>query len=67
LIVSNRRERVSIKKDVVQTASVFTQMVVGVLNTFSYVSGETHQYTDVVIEQYSIPESFPNLVIREGS
>ena len=57
LIVSDRRKRVTIKKDAAQTANVSTQALVRAPNRFSYVSGETHQHLKAVAGQSRIPES----------
>jgi DNA-binding LacI/PurR family transcriptional regulator len=50
LIVSDRRKRITIK-DVAQAAGVSTQTVSRVMNKFSYVSGETRQRVEAVVEQ----------------
>jgi LacI family transcriptional regulator len=50
LVVSDKRKRVTIK-DVAQAAGVSTQTVSRVMNKFSYVSGETRQKVEAVVEQ----------------
>jgi LacI family transcriptional regulator len=50
LIISERRKRITIR-DVAQAAGVSTQTVSRVMNKFSYVSGETRQRVETVVEQ----------------
>ena len=50
MVVSDRKKRVTIK-DVAQAAKVSTQTVSRVMNKFSYVSGETRQRVEMVVEQ----------------
>jgi DNA-binding LacI/PurR family transcriptional regulator len=52
LILFDNRKRVTIK-DVAQATGVSTQTVSRVMNKFSYVSDETRQRVDAVVEQLS--------------
>jgi len=50
LVLADRRKRITIK-DVAQAAGVSTQTVSRVMNKFSYVSGETRQRVEKVVEE----------------
>ena len=50
MILSDRRKRVTIK-DVAQAAGVSTQTVSRVMNKYLYVSGETRQRVEAVVQQ----------------
>jgi len=57
LIISDERKRITIR-DVAQAAGVSTQTVSRVMNNFSYVSGETRQRVEAVVEQLGYHPSF---------
>ena len=50
MILSDRKKRVTIK-DVAQASGVSTQTVSRVMNKYSYVSGETRQRVEAVVQQ----------------
>jgi len=67
LILSDRRKRVTIK-DVAQAAGVSTQTVSRVMNKFSYVSGETRQRVEAVVEQLGYyPSTLARSLIQRRS
>jgi len=67
LILSDRRKRVTIK-DVAQAAGVSTQTVSRVMNKFSYVSGETRQRVEAVVEQLGYrPSTLARSLIQQRS
>jgi LacI family transcriptional regulator len=67
LILSDRRKRVTIK-DVAQAAGVSTQTVSRVMNKFSYVSGETRQRVETVVEQLGYhPSTLARSLIQQRS
>jgi LacI family transcriptional regulator len=67
LILSNRKKRVTIK-DVAQAAGVSTQTVSRVMNKFSYVSEETRQRVETVVEQLGYyPSTLARSLIQQRS
>ena len=67
LILSDRKKRVTIK-DVAQAAGVSTQTVSRVMNKFSYVSEETRQRVEVVVEQLGYrPSTLARSLIQQRS
>jgi LacI family transcriptional regulator len=67
LILSDRKKRVTIK-DVAQAAGVSTQTVSRVMNKFSYVSGETRQRVEAVVEQLGYrPSTLARSLIQQRS
>ena len=67
MILSDRRKRVTIK-DVAQAAGVSTQTVSRVMNKFSYVSGETRQRVEAVVEQLGYrPSTLARSLIQQRS
>jgi LacI family transcriptional regulator len=67
LITSNRKKRVTIK-DVAQAAGVSTQTVSRVINKFSYVSEETRQRVETVVEQLGYyPSTLARSLIQQRS
>jgi LacI family transcriptional regulator len=66
-MLSDRRKRVTIK-DVAQAAGVSTQTVSRVMNKFSYVSGETRQRVEAVVEQLGYrPSTLARSLIQQRS
>jgi LacI family transcriptional regulator len=66
-MLSDRRKRVTIK-DVAQAAGVSTQTVSRVMNKFSYVSGETRQRVESVVEQLGYrPSTLARSLIQQRS
>ena len=67
MVSSNRKKRVTIK-DVAQAAGVSTQTVSRVMNKFAYVSDETRQRVEAVVEQlgYS-PSTLARSLIQQRS
>jgi len=63
LIPADRRKRITLK-DVAQKAGVSTQTVSRVINKFSFVSGETRQRVEAVVEQLGYR---PNMLARSLS
>ncbi len=67
MILADRRKRVTIK-DVAQAAGVSTQTVSRVMNKFSYVSGETRQRVEAVVEQLGYhPSTLARSLIQQRS
>ena len=67
MIVSDRKKRVTIK-DVAQAAGVSTQTVSRVMNKFSYVSGETRQRVETVVQQLGYhPSTLARSLIQQRS
>jgi len=67
LIQSDRRKRVTIK-DVANAAGVSTQTVSRVINKFSYVSGETRQRVEAVVNQLGYrPSTLARSLIQQRS
>jgi DNA-binding LacI/PurR family transcriptional regulator len=67
LIRTNQRKRVTIK-DVAQAAGVSTQTVSRVMNKFSYVSEETRQHVESVVEQLGYrPSTLARSLIQQRS
>ena len=67
MILSGRKKRVTIK-DVAQSAGVSTQTVSRVINKFSYVSGETRQRVEAVVEQLGYrPSTLARSLIQQRS
>jgi len=67
VIVSDRKKRVTIK-DVAQAAGVSTQTVSRVMNKFSYVSEETRQRVEEVVEQLGYnPSTLARSLIQQRS
>jgi LacI family transcriptional regulator len=67
VILSDRRKRVTIK-DVAQAAGVSTQTVSRVINKFSYVSEETRQRVEAVVEQLDYhPSTLARSLIQQRS
>ena len=66
-MLSDRRKRVTIK-DVAQAAGVSTQTVSRVMNKFSYVSRETRQRVEAVVEQLGYrPSTLARSLIQQRS
>ena len=67
MISSNRKKRVTIK-DVAQAAGVSTQTVSRVMNKFAYVSDETRQRVEAVVEQLGYhPSTLARSLIQQRS
>jgi DNA-binding LacI/PurR family transcriptional regulator len=67
VISSDRKKRVTIK-DVAQVAGVSTQTVSRVMNKFSYVSEETRQRVEEVVEQLGYnPSTLARSLIQQRS
>ncbi|HSK86802.1 MAG TPA: LacI family DNA-binding transcriptional regulator [Anaerolineales bacterium] len=66
-MISDRKKRVTIK-DVAQAAGVSTQTVSRVINKFSYVSEETRQRVETVVEQLGYyPSTLARSLIQQRS
>ncbi|HMU91611.1 MAG TPA: LacI family DNA-binding transcriptional regulator [Anaerolineales bacterium] len=67
MVIADRRKRVTIK-DVAQAAGVSTQTVSRVMNKFSYVSEETRQRVETVVEQLGYhPSTLARSLIQQRS
>ena len=67
MILSDKRKRVTIK-DVAQAAGVSTQTVSRVMNKFSYVSEETRQRVETVVDQLGYrPSTLARSLIQQRS
>lgn len=67
MVSSNRKKRVTIK-DVAQAAGVSTQTVSRVMNKFAYVSDETRQRVEAVVEQLGYhPSTLARSLIQQRS
>lgn len=67
MTISDRKKRVTIK-DVAQVAGVSTQTVSRVMNKFSYVSDETRQRVETVVEQLGYrPSTLARSLIQQRS
>jgi len=67
LILSDRKKRITIK-DVAQAAGVSTQTVSRVMNKFSYVSEETRQRVEAVVERLGYrPSTLARSLIQQRS
>lgn len=67
MIASERRKRITIK-DVAQAAGVSTQTVSRVMNKFSYVSEETRQRVELVVEELNYrPSTLARSLIQQRS
>jgi LacI family transcriptional regulator len=67
LFITGKQKRVTIK-DVAQAAGVSTQTVSRVMNKFTYVSGETRQRVEAVVEQLGYyPSTLARSLIQQRS
>lgn len=67
MLLSDRKKRVTIK-DVAQAAGVSTQTVSRVVNKFSYVSGETRQRVEAIVDQLGYrPSTLARSLIQQRS